>query len=84
MANMNNFMKQAQALSRYLGSTVRLEIEVRENAPATPARSTERAEADRRAQAHAAFEADPTVAALKERFGASVLSDTVRPVEPEP
>jgi DNA polymerase III subunit gamma/tau len=75
--------KLAQALSRYLGSAVRLEIEVRESTPATPARSSERAEADRRAQAHAVFEADPTVAALKERFGASGLGDTVRPVEPE-
>jgi DNA polymerase-3 subunit gamma/tau len=75
--------KLAQALSRYLGAPVRLEIEVRDSTPVTPARSSERAAADRRAQARTAFEADPIVAAVKERFDASVLADSVRPVEPE-
>jgi DNA polymerase-3 subunit gamma/tau len=73
--------KLAQALSRYFGATVRLEIELRDGAVETPARALERAEAQRRAQARAAFEADPMVGQLKERFGASVLPDTVRPVE---
>jgi DNA polymerase-3 subunit gamma/tau len=76
--------KLAQALGRLLGAPVRLEIELREDLPATPARVRELAETERRAQAHAAFESDPVVASIKERFGASVLSDTVRPVEPEP
>jgi DNA polymerase-3 subunit gamma/tau len=76
--------KLAQALGRHLGGPVRLEIEVRENTPGTPARSSERAEAEQRAQARAAFEADPNVAAFKDRFGASVLVDTIRPVAPEP
>jgi len=75
--------KLAQALARYFGAAVRLEIEVRDSAAETPARSSERAQAERRAQARAAFEADATVGALKERFGASVLADTVRPAEPE-
>jgi len=76
--------KLAQALGRHLGGPVRLEIEVREGTPSTPARSSERAEAEQRAQARAAFEADPTVTAFKDRFGASVLVDTIRPVAPEP
>jgi DNA polymerase-3 subunit gamma/tau len=76
--------KLAQALGRLLGAPVRLEIELREDLPATPARARELAEIERRAQAHAAFESDPVVASIKERFGASVLPDTVRPVEPEP
>jgi DNA polymerase-3 subunit gamma/tau len=75
--------KLAQALGRHLGGAVRLEIEVREGTPSTPARSSERAEAEQRAQARAAFEADPAVAAFKDRFGASVLVDTIRPVAPE-
>jgi DNA polymerase III subunit gamma/tau len=76
--------KLTQALARHFGSAVRLEIEVRDSTAETPARSSERAQAERRAQARSAFEADPTVEAFKERFGASVLADTVRPSEPEP
>jgi DNA polymerase-3 subunit gamma/tau len=76
--------KLAQALGRHLGGTVRLEIELREGTPPTPARSSERAENERRAQALAGFAADPLVAAISERFGASVLPDSIRPIDPEP
>ncbi|MGA8708785.1 MAG: DNA polymerase III subunit gamma/tau C-terminal domain-containing protein, partial [Steroidobacteraceae bacterium] len=75
--------KLAQALSRYFGTSVRLEIDVRESEQDTPARSIERTQAERRAQARIEFDADPTVEALKQRFAASVLNDTVRPAEPE-
>jgi DNA polymerase-3 subunit gamma/tau len=75
--------KLAQALSRYFGSPVRLEIEVRGSESETPARSSERQQAERRAQARSTFETDPTVEAFRQRFGASVLADTVRPTDPE-
>jgi DNA polymerase III subunit gamma/tau len=75
--------KLAQALSRHFGSPVRLEIAVRGTEAETPARSSERLQAERRAQARSAFEADATVEAIKQRFGANVLADTVRPSEPE-
>jgi DNA polymerase III subunit gamma/tau len=74
--------KLAQALSRYFGEPVRLHFELREDAPETPARAAERIEAQRRAQAQLAFEADPLVGTFKERFGASVLPDSVRPAKP--
>jgi DNA polymerase-3 subunit gamma/tau len=74
--------KLAQALSRYFGASVRLQFEPGEDAHDTPARAAERVEAQRRAQAQLAFEADPLVGTLKERFGASVLPESVRPVEP--
>jgi DNA polymerase-3 subunit gamma/tau len=73
--------KLAQGLSRYFGSPIRLEIEVREAAPDTPARAAERNEAQLRSQAQVAFEADPVVESFKQRFGASVLSDSVRPLK---
>jgi DNA polymerase-3 subunit gamma/tau len=73
--------KLTQALSRYVGSPVRLEIELAASAPSTPARQQEQADAERQARARAAFDADPTVGALRERFGASVLADSVRPVK---
>ena len=74
--------KLAQALSRYFGGTVRLQIELRDDAHETPARSAERIEAQRRVQAQMAFEADPIVGTFKERFGASVLPESVRPTKP--
>jgi DNA polymerase-3 subunit gamma/tau len=74
--------KLAQALARYFGEPVRLHFEPREDAPETPARAAERIEAQRRAQAQLAFEADPLVETFKERFGASVLPDSVRPAKP--
>jgi len=74
--------KLAQALSRHFGASVRLQFEPRDDVPDTPARAAERAEAQRRAQAQLAFESDPLVGTLKERFGASVLPESVRPAEP--
>ena len=73
--------KLAQALSRYYGSPVRLEIELRETTPETPARAAERNDAQLRSQAQVAFEADPVVESFKQRFGASVLADSVRPLK---
>jgi DNA polymerase-3 subunit gamma/tau len=74
--------KLAQALSRYFGDTVRVQLELRDEAQETPARAAERIEAQRRAQAQISFEADPLVGTFKERFGASVLPDSVRPAKP--
>jgi DNA polymerase-3 subunit gamma/tau len=74
--------KLAQALGRYFGGPVRLQIEPLQGAPATLARERERTAAARVVQARAQFEADPAVNAFKERFGASVLPDSVQPLEP--
>lgn len=74
----------AQALGRYFGSPVRLEIEVGERPADTPARASERAARAELAEARASLESDPTVAALRERFGARctpIRSD--RPGRPE-
>jgi DNA polymerase III subunit gamma/tau len=74
--------KLAQALARYFGSPVRLQFELRDDTHETPARSAERVESQRRQQAQMAFEADPIVGTFKERFGASVLPESVRPAKP--
>jgi DNA polymerase-3 subunit gamma/tau len=73
--------KLAQALTRALGSAVRVQIEVVEGQPPTLARAQEQSAAARQAEARAAFDADPMVGAFKRRFGASVLPDSVRPGE---
>jgi DNA polymerase-3 subunit gamma/tau len=74
--------KLAQALSRHFGQTVRLEFQ----APAaggteTPAQAQRRASEAELAAARRAFEEDPGVRNLRERFGATVLPETVRPVK---
>src|SRR6185437_20946 len=73
--------KLAQALSRFYGETVRIEIAVAEERPETPAEAKQR---DSHAQLEAArevLEQDGTVRGLKERFGATVLPETVRPLK---
>jgi len=70
-----------QALCRHLGETLRVEVEVEivEASAETPARAEERQARDELAAARASLEADPTVLALKEKFGATLRTDTIRP-----
>ncbi|MBV8742338.1 MAG: DNA polymerase III subunit gamma/tau [Sinobacteraceae bacterium] len=73
--------KLAQALSRYFGVPVRLEFSLVSGALDTPAQAERRASAQDLDAARQAFESDPAVQGLRERFGATVLPDTVRPVK---
>jgi DNA polymerase III subunit gamma/tau len=74
--------KLAQALSRYFGESVRLEFQSAAAGGAeTPALLARRASEAELAAARRAFEEDPGVKGLRERFGATVLADTVRPVK---
>ena len=74
--------KLAQALSRYFGATVRLEFQAGTAKDVeTPALLARRASEAELAAARRAFEEDPAVKGLRERFGASVLPETVRPVK---
>jgi DNA polymerase III subunit gamma/tau len=70
--------KLQQALGAYFGGPVRLEF-VAEAAAETPAQIQERAGRAALVAAQQAFGEDPTVKALQERFGATVLPDTIRP-----
>ncbi|MGH8132405.1 MAG: DNA polymerase III subunit gamma/tau [Steroidobacteraceae bacterium] len=73
--------KLAQALSRYFGGPVRLEFQTLGPGGETPALLAQRASEQELAAARLAFDADPGVQGLRERFGATVLPDTVRPVK---
>jgi DNA polymerase-3 subunit gamma/tau len=73
--------KLAQALSRFFGETVRLEFPAGGAGGETPAAQARRASESELAAARRAFEDDPGVKGLRERFGASVLPETVRPVK---
>jgi DNA polymerase-3 subunit gamma/tau len=71
--------KLVQALSKYLGRNIRVSFETVQAALATPARQRALEEQDRAVRAAAAFEADPAVKGLRERFGADVDAASVKP-----
>jgi DNA polymerase-3 subunit gamma/tau len=73
--------KLVQALSRYFGQPTRLEFELAASDVETPAQAEQRASQEDLDAARRAFESDPGVQGLRERFGATVLPDTVRPVK---
>ncbi|NBU25896.1 MAG: DNA polymerase III subunit gamma/tau, partial [Gammaproteobacteria bacterium] len=68
-----------QALSRHLGRSLRVEVEVAQAAVATPARA-EQAEAENQLDAaRRSLDEDPTVRGFREKFGATLKPDSVRP-----
>jgi DNA polymerase-3 subunit gamma/tau len=71
--------KLAQALSKYFGRDVRLNFEAQSTVLATPARQRTQDEQARLTQAVAAFEQDPAVRGLRERFGAEADLSSVKP-----
>ena len=71
--------KLVQGLSKYLGRDIRITFETAQSALTTPARQRTLDEQDRVARAAAAFEADPAVKGLRERFGADVDLASVKP-----
>jgi DNA polymerase-3 subunit gamma/tau len=71
--------KLVQGLSKYLGRDIRVTYETAQSALATPARQRALDEQDKMARAVAAFEADPAVRGLRERFGADVDAASVKP-----
>jgi DNA polymerase-3 subunit gamma/tau len=73
--------KLAQALSRHFGQPIRLEFETAASGIETPALAEHRASMEDLDAARKAFESDPGVKGLRERFGATLLPDTVRPVK---
>jgi DNA polymerase-3 subunit gamma/tau len=73
--------KLAQALSRYFGQPTRLEFETVSAGIDTPALAEQRASLEDLDAARRAFESDPGVQGLRERFGATLLPETVRPVK---
>jgi DNA polymerase-3 subunit gamma/tau len=68
-----------QALRQLVGEAATLEIE-QGGADDTPARRDEQARGERIEAARASLERDPNVQALRERFGAVLQPDSVKPV----
>jgi DNA polymerase-3 subunit gamma/tau len=73
--------KLAQALAKHYGQTVRLEFAAIAPPAETPAQAGERASQEDAESARRAFEADPGVQGFRERFGATPLPETIRPLK---
>ena len=71
--------KLSQALSRALGETVRVEIEVAQAPVDTPARAEQRAADAELDEARRSLESDATIRGFKEKFGATLKGETVKP-----
>jgi DNA polymerase-3 subunit gamma/tau len=71
--------KLVQGLSKSLGRDIRVTFATAQSQLATPARQRALEEQDRVVRATAAFEADPAVKGLRERFGADVDAASVKP-----
>jgi DNA polymerase-3 subunit gamma/tau len=71
--------KLLQGLSKYLGREIRVTYETAQSILATPARQRLLQEQEKIVRAAAAFEADPAVKGLRERFGADVDAASVKP-----
>ena len=71
-----------RALGAQLNEKVTLVIELAQDSAATPARQDELKEAQRQRAAETSIETDPTVRALKEKFGATVRAGSVQPASP--
>ena len=71
----------AQALAKYYGEPVRLEFTAVAPQAPTPALAAERASQQEAEAARHAFESDPGVQGFRERFGATPLPETIRPLK---
>jgi DNA polymerase-3 subunit gamma/tau len=72
--------KLEKSLIAYLGREIKVLYENAESALITPARRRAMAEQDKTLRAAVAFEDDPTVKGLRERFGAEVDLTSVKPL----
>jgi DNA polymerase III subunit gamma/tau len=79
----SNEEKLASALSSYAGEPLRLQIELAADVPVTAARERDREADARLASARAALEEDPNIKALRDRMGATIFAESVRPTRNE-
>ena len=73
--------KLAQALTKYYGEPVRLEFSAVIPQAETPAQADQRVSQEEADSARRAFESDPGVQGFRDRFGATTLPETIRPVK---
>jgi len=73
--------KLAQALAKYYGEPVRLEFTAVIPQAETPAQADQRVSQEEVESARRAFESDPGVQGFRDRFGATMVPETIRPLK---
>ena len=71
----------AQALSKYFGEKLLVEIQIAESPPETPHEQENRVADERIVAARESLESDPNVQALKNMFGAELKTDSIEPLD---
>ena len=79
LVNPTTQTRLAKALAKRFGDGLRIDIQVGAAGGDTPAAAAERVENERQAKARAAIESDPNIQALRDTFGAEVISESIRP-----
>jgi DNA polymerase-3 subunit gamma/tau len=73
--------KLAQALTKYYGEPIRLEFTAVAPQAETPAQADQRASQEETESARRTFDSDPGVQGFRDRFAATPLPETIRPVK---
>ena len=68
-------------LSEVAGEPLRLAVEIADTRSETPVEANERQAASRRDAAVRAIESDPNITALREAFDATVVPDSIEPLD---
>jgi len=79
LVNPTTQTRLAKALAKRFGDGLRIDIQVGAAGGDTPAAAAERVENERQAKARAAIESDSNIQALRDTFGAEVISESIRP-----
>ena len=80
LVSSNTEDKLRDALQKYYGRPLKLEITPQDSQQMTPALEMQKAREDRQQAAVDAINADPNVQALKEQFDARILPGTIEPI----
>ncbi len=69
------------ALQEFLGTDVKLKIQVEQPESETPAQQQARAKAERQCEAERTMSEDPLVRAAEEQFGARLIAESIKPID---
>jgi DNA polymerase-3 subunit gamma/tau len=69
------------ALAEHFGAELQLRIELVAPQRETPAERVEQEQQERQRQAVESMERDPNVAAMREKFGAELVTSSIKPVQ---
>jgi DNA polymerase-3 subunit gamma/tau len=79
--NRDRVEKLCSVLSEHLGEAIQVELVVQDDAGDTPAMQRTRYKEEQLVLAEASLRQDPVVKAMEREFGATLLTDTIQPIQ---